>query len=330
MNIKDLDLPVPYHETFDVHDTTKISKFMDCPRGYFFEYIMGYRPDEPNIHLVFGKAWHEGMEILMNDGLGDDALLKAAQAFQETYHKEIPPDALDVDRMQKTVDNGIRALASYCKTYRSIDNFETLYTEVSGVAPLSLSMVIHFKVDTIIKDQVGIWSLEHKTTGRNTQANREKWQIMPQPGTYTHALKCAFDPGLVQGTKINMAVIRSKDEEFMRLPVRLSNPQLQLWLWEMQHWVQQLRWNFEQLVKTTPDQPVMQAFPRNPVSCSKFGCSYPGLCEMWCNPVAKQGEVPLGYKVERWDPREREKDSKHKLSIDETGKGVITDNEPTA
>ena len=50
--------------TLQTVDSTKINTFLDCPRQYFFTYVLGWRSDRPNNHLVFGQAWHEAMEHL--------------------------------------------------------------------------------------------------------------------------------------------------------------------------------------------------------------------------------------------------------------------------
>lgn len=325
MEVKKLNLPNPvkYHPTHDVNDSSKIQAFQDCPRGFFFRYVMGLKKDEPNVHLTFGSAWHEAMEHIMWNGLGKDSLMDAYTKFEEIYMEDFP-DAMAHDR-KKNPENALRALATYAKTYRGYDTFDVLFTEIAGTVPVRQDRVIHTKVDTIIEDNDGIWSLEHKTTGRNSKSFRTKWNIKIQVGTYTHlvhALASAHFPNkTIQGVKINGAVIRTNDEEFLRIPVRKSSNNLQQFLWEVNHWIDQIEWNFKQLAECSREDDVMTCFPKNAESCSKFGCKYPGMCEAWDNPLKHLNQPPPGYTVEFWDPRKRnEEEASYVAKPDETGK----------
>lgn len=299
------DLPVEYHETFDVVDSSKIQTFMDCPRKFFFRYVLGWTSDEPNIHLVFGSAWHEAMEHLMNHGLSEDQAFLAFDKFREKYKEEYPDMFMEPDHASKNTENALKALHQYVREWKTIDNFKTLYTEVSGSVPINEDVLLFVKIDTIADFDGEIWSLEHKTTGRKTQSWMNKWTSKIQVGSYSHFLNVAY-PDRFEGIKINGAILRKKSNEFLRIPVRLSDAQMRYWLWEVNHWVEQIKWNFHELARCSPEDEVMTAFPRNTESCCKYGCDHPELCNLMSNPLRRKDETPLGYKKEFWDPRERE------------------------
>ena len=88
--LTDLDYPVPKHDSWNVLDSTKIQSFMDCPRGFFFSYILGWRKEEPSIHLIFGSAWHDAMEHLANNGYGKASVEEAYEKFCATYGEYYP------------------------------------------------------------------------------------------------------------------------------------------------------------------------------------------------------------------------------------------------
>lgn len=287
---------------------------MDCPRKFFFSYVLGWRNSEPNIHLIFGSAWHEAMEHLMNHGYDHDNVLLAYGKFLEIYKAEYPM-GMDV-HAAKTPENALQALGEYARNWRHADDFETLYTEVAGTVPVDEETVIYWKTDSIIRDKAGYyWSLEHKTTGRKTKAWLSKWHGKVQAGTYTHVLNVMFGQENVKGIKINGAILRKSSNEYIRIPVRLTKKQMQQWLWEVRHWLAQIEWNFIQLAECKESDDVMNAFPRNGESCGKFGCPHPHLCNNMTNPLQRQEKPPLGYAQEFWNPAERGDDAKYKADL---------------
>lgn len=310
LNIPDA-LPVPQHGTFHVLDSTKIKTFMDCPRKFFYEYVCGIRKDEPNEHLVFGSAWHDAIEHIMNNGRNRESVLDAANIFMETYKKgyEGKEHFLPGASNAKTPENGLNLLVAYLNEYKS-DEYETLFTEVAGAVPISQDRQLHVKFDSVIRRRDGIWSLEHKTTGRLTQAWKDKWQIDFQVGAYNHALRCLFPNEQVRGIIVNGAVVRDKSYEFLRIPVSRDGKQALMFLWEANHWVDMIEWNFNELAQSKIDDPIMMAFPKNVESCGKFGCKYPEFCWIKPNPIYLAHENVPGHKREFWDPRTRLDDAK--------------------
>lgn len=315
-SIKEIPLPVPYHHTFEIYDASKIQAFMDCPRKFFFRYILGWESTEPNIHLVFGSAWHEAIEHLLNHGYDHDNVLFAYEKFLKTY-KEKYPSHYEV-HAAKTPENALQALTEYARQWKNQDDFKVLHTEVAGTVPVGDNTICYWKTDAIIQDKDGFWTLEHKTTGRKTGSWLTMWPLKVQIGMYTHVLNIMFDRKDVRGVKINGAVLRSSSNEFIRIPVRLSNNQMLQWLWETKHWLSQIEWNFMELSKCKDSDPVMTAFPRNGESCSKFGCPHPELCNLMTNPLQRQEEPPHGYHTTWWNPAEREKEVKKVAHLEES------------
>lgn len=318
MSYRTLDLPVPWSDTFDVLDSSKIQSLMDCPRGFFISYILGLKSEIPNVHLLFGSAMHEGLErmaiALRDRGQYDvDSVTDSIDGFLDTWQAGLPPQTgfltLDPGSKAKNPGRAEQVLADYARFWKG-DNFEVLFTEVAGTAPISPTRLLHFKMDTIFRDKQGVWSLEHKTTGRLSKQWEEQWRIKFQIACYTHALYCWFADEAM-GVKINGIVLRTNDWEFLRIPIQLTPEQLQAWVWEANHWVDYLDWNMAELAKCKSTHPVLSAFPRNSESCSKFGCRYPEICGYNCNPLGLiENGPPAGYKIEHWDPRDREKTAK--------------------
>ena len=309
---------LPYHPTMDIHDASKIQCFMDSPRKYFYQYILGWRIDSPNIHLVFGSAWHKAMEHLLLSLNGDDpygvrVVGEAYDLFMETYREAFPNEYMDQQHGAKEPANALKALAGYSGLWaEDIRRLQPLYTEVAGAVPVSDTRTLHFKLDSIVaQDGDAVLSMEHKTTGRLSQAWRDSWDVKFQPWLYTHALHTLFQDSNVRGVVINGAVLRKKSNEFLRLPIAKSNEMMREGLWKANHWLDQLEWNWQNLLNTSVHDDVMPAFPCNGESCSKFGCSFSAFCTTWPNALKHAHTPPPGYVQEFWDPRREEKDAKY-------------------
>lgn len=322
MQYTKLDLPLPEKpESLDVIDASKLQRFMDCPRGFFIEHVLGLQKEQRNIHFVAGSAIHEAMEIFMKAsgkiGYTDQVVSLAYDAFLKVY-REAYPNPLDDDaNVPKDPANIAALLNTYAQMWRH-DRFKTLFTEVSFAVPIAPDRIMHGKMDSVYEENGLIWSMEHKTTGYKSEAWMNKWSSMPQVGLYTHALHSFFEN--VAGVKINGMILRrptkqGPSNEVLRIPITPTKQLMRYWLWELNHWYDQLDWNMRMLEKAREDHDILVAFPRNPMSCCKAwgGCSHPGICNANVNPLhlANQ-EPPPGYKREYWDPRRLEEQSNYK------------------
>lgn len=312
--------PIEKREEHDVLDSTKLKTFQSCPREFFFSYILGWRSKTANVHLAFGSAWHEALEYLHTKGMSDQNIKEAFFVFQEIFNKEYSP-LMNEEHKAKNAENAGKALQEYAHAYRDKDDFEVLFTETAGTAPVRGDRVIHFKCDLILEDRNGdIWSMEHKTTGRGGRTWKSRWPLDFQVNAYAHAVSSLFADryGDVAGVKINGAILRkSGNNEFVRIPCRKTADQLRLWVQECNHWIDMLEWNMEILAETSVSDDIMFAFPRNPTSCTKYGCAFDGMCERWTNPLRRCEEPPPGYEEDHWDPRRQEDEADNVVHIDQ-------------
>jgi CRISPR/Cas system-associated exonuclease Cas4 (RecB family) len=308
--------------TWKVNDPTKITEFIRCPRRYFYEYVLGWRPETPSNHLVFGSAVHEALEHLLLNGYTDNEIIRAHEKFLTYYRGYFPPETDEIF-VPKTPDNFFIVLAAYAKKYfQDLENFEVLYTEIAGEVALSNDHVAYFRMDSILRNLLNskIFSLEHKTgsSGYNWES---QWDLSTQVGMYTHVLYCLYEPEVVEGIRINGLLffkVKKGWEQLARaLPLSVkppfelrryaafkSNDQMQVWLWNTLYYLDQIRWNFDLLKDCRERDDVMMAFPMRPVACGDYGgCPWHDFCLAWANPLQRAWEPPPGYKVEHWDPR---------------------------
>jgi hypothetical protein len=302
------------HDTWSVIDSTKLKTYAACPRKYFYEYVLGWRPDLKSNHLVFGAAWHKGMEVLMADGYGVDAVKRAYTAFEEEYRKEYP-DYTDDEMFPKTPYMAARAYAAYAETFGRLDTeLHTIHTEIAGSVPLLDNKRLRFKMDTIMLNSVtGLYeSLEHKTGSRLSKPWIDGWKTDIQTGAYQHVLNCVYSPDAVWGIRINgvffqSGVKKAGEVKFERVPVRRNLQMMEDWLLTVMGYIYDIERDTEQALVSAKNRDTMQQFRKNPTNCAQYGtCQYLDFCITWPNPVHYADEVPIGFKVEYWDPRSAE------------------------
>ena len=304
--------PIPYHPTWEVVDPSKLNDYIECPRKYFFEYMLGWRPEAPNNHLVFGQAWHLAMEHLLLHGYSAESIRDAQELLRNHYRKEFPEDT-DELFTPKTPDRAVLALVEYSvKWERDLDEFDVLYTEIAGTVPITDTKIMFFRMDNILKHKLEgyYFSHEHKTGTNFTNQWQIQWPLSIQIGTYIHSLYCLYPQDQVRGVKVNGAFFKRTKAplfDFERMPIWKLPHQMRTWYQTTRHYVAELEQDTGLLQIESDSDTVMQSFPMRPTSCSNwFGCAYHDFCMAWPNPLQRCSEPPLGYKIEFWDPRTEE------------------------
>ncbi len=298
-----------YHPTWDIIDSTKTRCFLDCPRKYFYEYILGWTPDRPRHDLEFGEAWHQALPVFYEYGFSEDSLKLAAHQFMTHYRKHFQ-EATDLDYAPKSPGNALVALHEYSQRYnKDLELYEVLHIEVAGTVMIMKDKNIHFRCDAILRDRKTdeMLFLEHKTTKQFGRTWTDQWALSVQLGTYTHVINCLYGPEKTYGGLVNGVAFMKKGNDFVRLPIRKTLDMMNVWHWSMCHTLHEMDHQMHLLSKCTKDDRIMEAYPLNPESCTKYwGCAYHDLCCAWANPLRHVEQPPIGFLEYRWDPSARE------------------------
>jgi len=309
-----------------------VTEFLSCPRKYFFTYVLGWRPEATNNHLVFGGSYHIAQEYLLTHDYSVDSVMNAHKALVADYRTQLGPETDEMFK-PKTPDNALFVLNAYAKEFaQDLDRWEVLYTEIAGKINLTDDQILHFRMDSILrhKTKETIKSIEHKT-GSNTYNWEIQWPLSMQNGTYSHVLNCLFHPDIVDGVTFRGSIFKKVKKaweqlstgakltyqppyDFIEYPAKKSVDQMQTWLWNTTFTLDQLKYNFDLLAEAKEDDPVLYAFPLNPTACTKyFGCEFIDFCQAWQNPLTRCHKPPLGFKEEHWNPMAKE--AKHTFEI---------------
>lgn len=317
---------------------------MDCPRWYFYLYVLGWDSMHPRPYLVFGEGMHAALEVLLQKGLTTDAGIAAYDAYLKVFNREYQVTGMgDIPEETSGIYSPGHAFATigeYIALYEK-EEMEVLHTELGGSALIDLGDAdrpmrkIYFRMDGIIRRKDGIWCMEHKTSKKasNNRTWIGKWDLSFQIGTYSHVGHLLY-PGQSQGVEINgillatatkndVAAGRETGNEYLRLPQRRSMDMLNAWLWNANQWYGQIETDFERLMSDCDESdPVMCAFPMNTQACTKYwGCPYRAFCGAWANPLRRADAPPMGFGLKRWNPQERAEQAKQFMVIGEPNDG---------
>lgn len=303
------------NENYNIHDATKLQNYMRCPRYYFFQHILGWRIEEPNVHQEFGEAWHKAMETLLLYGYTKDSVILAYGRLLNHYRTHFDEMSDDL-RYPKTPDFALDMLQRYVRKFAGDESmFRTLYTEIGGSVSIGYSRVVYFKIDSILQYISGpyagrYFSLEHKTTKTMKGTWLDDWSLKMQVFIYTHVLKCMYGTDAI-GVYINGAQFQKTNPGFGRYLILKTDSQMELWLSEVNQLIDRIEEDLDEFREEKNNHSrLMLSFPRNTESCTKYNtlCIYHNFCTSWQNPLLyADAEIPPpGFKLDLWDPRRRE------------------------
>ncbi len=302
-----LDVIQP-HLTWDILDSSKLTCYMECPRKFFYRYILGWQSDYPNNHLVFGSAWHIAMEWLLNNP-GD--ITGAIVAFGNYYRENFPPET-DELFIPKTPLNAAESILAYVRRYEREHERETaLFTEVAGFVLVSEDRTMVFKCDAILQDNDtgAVFGRDFKTSQRKYQNWGDHYTLSTQMLTYLHALHCMYpDTNDLKMVVRGAWFYKKSPTEFADHPIDKTLEQMEAWLERVNSWGDRLDNDHYLLTaEDTVESTVMQSFPQNDTACFNFGqqCAYFDFCNAWSNPLSRCEQVPIGFKREYWNPLDR-------------------------
>jgi hypothetical protein len=328
--MKALEIIEP-NETWEIVDPSKLTTFMECPRRYFYRYIMGWKSDYPSNDLVFGSAWHLAVEHLLRQGYNSDSLMEAKYLFLTYYRNHFTEDS-DELYVPKSPQDAFEALDLYFERFKDDhQRYSVEHTEVGGVVLINDQDLMHFKMDVIFRDlMTGLYIVcDHKTSKRKQRNWATSWNLSPQLLTYLHAIYCLYSPEEVDRAQVRGSFFyKAQPHSFEEAFIHKEAGQMQAWLEDTEYWYGALRHSMLELEECSDTDTIMQCFPRNGTACNQWGgCIYADVCDAWPNPLAKVGKfIPSGFNVEFWDPREN---PTIRERVDLTGEGEEIDEPST-
>jgi hypothetical protein len=327
-----------------VMDASKYQDYMRCFRYGFYSHLLGWRSEEPNLHLIFGDAAHAGKEQFRLLGYDHPEAVDAAiSAFEERYDAVYGQDlnAEDLNR-PKNKEGFITAITEHQRRFaEERRDWDLLFTEVGFSLPLTDELTYNGRLDAVyaVPDK-GIVIVDDKYSGWDNEAAIEQWYLSFQMRGYLNAAleHAAVDKPLwsedeVWGMIVDTTILKNpvklkKDgtpyanqrnleyDEYgvpfrhrhIPLEIPLSRTSIDSWLFEVQYYSELLTQNFALLSEAKESDEVLHCFPRCPTSCIMFNrpCKFFDICHAVENPLRLVDKTPVGFKQEYWNPTERE------------------------
>ena len=308
-----IPLPEPTSKCFD---NTRVSTYKECPRKYLIRHVLHWKPEGTGNALVFGLAWHDGMDALWinKNKLRPDELQQLAMlSFLKTYEAwglNPNPSLGEMDRVAPRTPG--TAAEMY---YHYIDKRKKILAESTLLAaeqPFAVPMPGLDNTWYIGRlDKAISWNgqdiiLEHKTTTAYSIEHNfrtdyvDSWYASSQVKGYQFGGGLYY-PGL-SAVWVDAALVHKKiHDQFKFIPIAHKFDLLEEWIGDTRGWITRIITDEAQYNAAGKLAPGV--FPKNEDSCfGKYGsCEFLNICRTTADPT-KLGECPAGYIEEKWEP----------------------------
>jgi hypothetical protein len=318
-------------ENLKIHDSTKLETFQECPRKYFFSFILHLRPRYANLHIQFGQDVHNGAEVLDDLGWSKEGIEPAMDSFKEGYGDVYSPSVWE----EKAPKNPSGANAIYKALVKAHDPSEiTIMKEIALPVPVSDSDVVWCKMDRIYVKNGVLYSLDYKTSGKLYSDLNKRALSRNQFKAYTAALNYHFSKKGAIGDLQALFAIPYKNAPktltqnpfyyshakaddgnahalLVKIPCKYDDWDLVDWKDRISVVIQDLQLETDRL-SCSKDTEDLKAFPKKPGACFSYNtiCPFFNICHTDAlvkrNPLylAQNDNPPLGFRREVWNPRE--------------------------
>lgn len=298
-------------------DNTRISTYKSCPRKYLLRHILHWTPDYGDKKapaLVFGSAWHEGMDAIWGSQ-GHPADVKVAlavEAFLQSWEKDEYPRQPTLEESQELK---ARTPGIAHEMFHNYVEQRSKMLEECTVLGIEQPVAMPFpdlkdtwyigKLDKVFEWN-GVHVGEHKTTtayaikGQFQPDWTDSWSSASQVKGY-QMVGTLYYPTL-QDVWVDGALVHLKvHDAFKFIPVAHSLPLLEEWITDTRKWISQIQVETEEYLNE--GNLSKGTFRRNEDNCfEKYGrCPFLNICSTCADPTRLR-QVPMGYKVEKWEP----------------------------
>ena len=310
------------------YDNTRLSTHEICPRKFYFRHRRHLRPATLQAPLVFGSAWHSGMDVIWPGAKSDLSDTELAEAALFAFNKEwvnrglphvsdMTPEQLDEVGF-RNAGVALDMFYSYVDQRRDfIRKLEVDYVELPFAVPLDPDDETLFyigKMDKLVTWEGAKWCIEHKTTseykkdGGFRASFLEAFSPNSQIDGYDHG-NHMLHSNQAKGVLVDGALVhKSVHDKFCFIPVERDILMLEAWLWEANEKVKRIEADDIALEKVRKDggaanENILRAFPKRTTSCHIYnGCEYRGVCKMVTNPENVADDQFKGFIVDPWEP----------------------------
>jgi len=282
-----------------VPDSSSLTTYKVCPKKYFFEYVLAFKPKETPPYFSWGSAYHKFHEVVEKSFLagGDGNFKEAFIAATEIFVKDWPRggigkwEFMTLVRLQQSCFVAWKRI----EAQRAQGRLRVIETERPFVLELLPdSGIFHSgRLDKIVRQNGKPWVLDIKTTSKELKWWARGIDPNDQFIRYTVAAR-ALTGEPVQGVIIEVlynsksnADGKPKGPDIEQYTVTYSQYQIDEWLRDELMWRSQMNKSRE-----------LDVWPKNEKACGF--CQYHSVCK-GPSEYGQQSRLKADYVQRPWD-----------------------------
>ena len=301
-------------------DYSAVSTYATCRRKFMFQYIFHLKSTFPSIDLVFGSAWHYGLEIAYKTAQNErsisatDLTKISIDAFTKYwsvtganhFHNE---DAI----YPKSPGNAMNMYYEYWQRYHiELKEKKIVGVEIPFKIILPDTTTAYIGRMDLAFTCAGMFQIiDHKTAKYANDIIYAGFYSSLQTDGYLAAGKMYFES--LPTMTYNIAICQKAKIDFPRYDVIKRDSATERFLVELKELIKDIHKNLD-IYETEKSQNnstsfIVKAFQRNPgMACTQYfrKCPYFDLCMTINNIYKFQDVCPSGFIKEEWNPEEHE------------------------
>lgn len=313
-----------YHKEIDY---SSLSTYLSCPRKFLFQYVLHLRYNRVNIDLVFGSAWHYGLEQsykLIQSAQKEEVKLNSSllttsstNAFNTYWKLEGAPHFPNPDIIfPKSPGHAASMYKKYWDLYSTLDQeTQIIGVEIPFSLPITSTTNYIGRIDLAAQHDNQIIITDHKTAKAIYPITQASFESSLQTDGYLTVGKIYFDKLPIM--TYNIALCQKSKIAFHRMDILKRDQSTNRFLDDLKYHTTEIQNNLNIMSAeldhnkscSTDKLYNPQAFRRSPgMSCTEYfsTCTYFDICMMRNNPYMWKDSPPQGYKVDEWHPAKHE------------------------
>lgn len=286
-------------------DATSLDLAQACMRKYYYSMILGIRPKEESVHLLFGGLYATALEhFYKHRAEGKEIaealhlVVKEALISSWDFEKNCPQV---FDSAVKTRVNLIRTIVWYVEEFaeESEDGLVTYHLQ-NGQPAVELSFSLDFEhniiyrghLDRVVSMGDHLYVMDQKTTGGTVGTYYfNNFSPSNQMSGYAFAGQAILHSP-IHGVIIDAAQIAVNFTRFARGVTTRTKDQITEWY----H-------GAVESIRIAQNQTERGSFPMNPTACGNYGgCPFRILCSR--SPQVRDNFIKSDFVPHNWDPME--------------------------
>lgn len=291
-----------------VWDATSLDLAQACARKYFYSMVLGIRPKDLSVHLLFGGLYATALEhFYKHRAAGDDVNLALRKVVAEAMISSWDYENNCVktfDDPKKTRIALLRTIIWYVEQFavETEDGLRTYHlqdgkpaVELSFSLDFAPSIVYNGHLDRVVQMGDELYVMDQKTTGGTIGPYYfNGFSPSNQMSGYSFAGQIILKSP-VRGVIIDAAQIAVNFTRFERGITSRSKDQVEEWYDSTVSVISA----FQHLAESAGDRET--AYPMNPTACSNYGgCAFRILCSR--SPKVRENFIKSDFTSHNWDP----------------------------